>query len=95
MGFRPRSFVVRIALGGVFSLFDFRVGLWAGGDRMTLSLKLGTSSVTVRVFLPGDKTGALLRPDFVGDDGASLMAFSKTLGRSRAPGGILFLLGLP
>jgi hypothetical protein len=47
---------------------------------------------------PGDKGVPASRPNFVGlprVEELSFMAFSKAVGRSLAPGGFCFLLGLP
>ena len=84
---------------GVFSLFDCRVGLpriEVCSLKMTLSSKLLTlSSAMGRLFLFGEFGVSCWRPPLVGLVGMSFMALSKILGRSFAPGGILFLLGLP
>lgn len=57
------------------------------------------SSTANALLFPGDNgVPACDRPPFVGlpkPPGASFMAFSKATGRSTAPGGALFLLGLP
>jgi hypothetical protein len=90
----------------VFSFPCFRRGLpGATADLcMILSstfdvelLKYDSSAARVLLF-PGVKGAPACRPSFVGLLSAekfSFMAFSKAVGRSLAPGGFCFLLGLP
>lgn len=86
----------------MFSLLDFLVGDPEVGEAslwMTLSLyPPGESSPgdnAARPALVGEVLPVWPYPVFVGDDGASFIAFSNTFGRSMAPGGCLLLLGLP
>jgi hypothetical protein len=60
-------------------------------------LKMESSAASTLLF-PGDSGVTACRPSFVGlpsADVLSFMAFSKAVGRSFAPGGFCFLLGLP
>lgn len=83
--------------GGVFSLFDLRVGL-PGRVAFNAGSANGSSCWASRckLVLFGDSgaccLGVLLDEPMVG---SSFMALEKTSGKSKAPGGILFLLGLP
>ena len=74
------------ALGGVFSLFDLRAGL--PGVSVVTSLAKGSLSSAPWSF---DLFGDVGVPGFVlvGEPmvGSNFMAFSKTWGRSNAPGG--------
>lgn len=95
------------APGVVFSLPCFRSGL--PGVTTDLCMMLSSafavalpkypSSTTNALLLPGDNgVPAWDRPLFVGlpkPAGVSFIAFSKATGKSTAPGGALFLLGLP
>ena len=90
-------------VGGVFSFPCFRRGL--PGDTADLWIMLSStlpdelakyeSSIVKALLFPGDNGVPACRPDFDGLPGASFMAFSKAIGRSFAPGGFCFLLGLP
>lgn len=84
-------------LGGVFSLFDLRAGL--PGVSVVASCAKGSSFSPVcnlvllgEVGVPGFVLAGEPPPPMVG---RSFMAFSKTWGRSNAPGGWWCLLGLP
>jgi len=94
-------------LGSVFSFPCFRTGLPGVVADLCMMLssacdvelpKYPSSTANVLLF-PGDSgVPAFERPVFVGlpkPAGFSFMAFSKATGRSTAPGGALFLLGLP
>lgn len=95
-------------LGGVFSLPCFRRGL--PGDIADLcimdssgapiELEKYESSAVNRLFLPGDNgvPEPCWRPSLFGLPkvvGVSFIELSKAAGRSLAPGGFRFLLGLP
>ena len=79
-----------LPLGDAFSLLDVFNGLPGPGPGLT-----SLSSMLCLPVLFGEPTASCCRPALVGLLGSSRMAFSKTFGSSFAPGGNLFLLGLP
>jgi len=92
----------------VFSFPCFRSGL-PGETADVLCIMLSSmlpgelakyeSSIAIALLLPGDNgVPACERPPFVGEPKVfvvSFIEFSKAVGRSLAPGGFCFLLGLP
>lgn len=88
------SFCACVLAGGVFSLLDLRVGL--PGTPALFSEIPNTSSPFWVLGLLGEVGdccfGVLFGEPIVG---RSFIALEKTSGKSNAPGGILFLLGLP
>ena len=82
--------------GGVFSFPDLRVGLpgpKAYSGRLMLSSKISSNPCLTLLF--GECGLNWCLAILLGLLGPSFMALSKTSGSSLAPGGSLFLLGLP
>lgn len=100
-------FCVAGSSAGAFSLPCLRRGLPGGGADLKIVLsslfvllppKYPSSIANVLPFAGDNGVPACERPPFVGlpkPAGDIFMAFSKATGRSVAPGGFRFLLGLP